>query len=489
MAKRKSDLMSQNVTNSIFNNNDTTGVQSVDQPHSIDEQATLSGILEGQYKENKSNLNKLSGARTEVTYYQQVPSGENNAMVNMSGFSTSDPNLNRFIRIEKLSVRIDGNIDVNYNETEGNGTKSLESEGKLIILPNTVLPNPNDRFSMKYLDRVRLYKITDVTPLSGNSESAYECTFICEDYEFYFETSELRKQIVSDYIFDETYLGTNMRTVFNESEYKTLTELKDLYLEIGKFYKKEFWDEHLETYMIKYEDNLDITSYMESRKFDPVLSKFEFKSIYANREMYDGQLIDFILKNRIFDGIEYFPTIPTQYSTNENTRIYNGTLFYALEKRNRKAIRNKYQLPIELNISNPDAQPILYGKLNLIHVSSISDYTVNLFPSDLCDIIGAQVSEDVPVTQFDKSNVFDVIKYIIALYINKKDKNIPGLIHAVYGMMDSIDNYYYEIPSYQVFYLIPILGYISKELANQIVSSNASDNQISDTVNTRRVQN
>lgn len=487
MAKRKSDLTSHNTANSIFNKNDTTGVQSVDQPHSIDEQATLSGILEGQYKENNSNLNKLSGARTVVTYYQQVPSGENNAMVNMSGFSTSDPNLGRFIRIEDLSVRIDNSIDVNFNETEGNGQKSLESEGKLTILPNTILPNPNDRFSMKYLERVRLYKITEVTPLSGNSESAYECTFICEDYDFYFDKSELRKQIVEDYIFDETYLGTNMRTVFSESEYDTLNILKELYLEIGKIYKKEFWDEQLETYMIKYEDNLNIEEYNKSKKYDPKLCKFEFKSMYRDRQMFDGQLIDFILTNRIFDGIEYFPTIPTQYSTNENTRIYKGTLFYALEKRNRKLIRNRYQLPIELNISNPDAQPVLYGKLNLIHVSSISDYTLNLFPKDLCDIISAQVSEDVPAGDFDKTNVFDIIIYIIALYLNKKDKNIPGLIHAVYDKIDDIDNYFYCIPSYQAFYLIPILGFISKEIANQIVAKNTSDNQISDSVNIRRV--
>ncbi len=486
MAKRKSDLVSHNV-NSIFNNNETTGVQSVDQPHSIDEQATLSGILEGQYKENTSNLNKLSGARTEVTYYQQVPSGENNAMVNMSGFSTSDPNLGRFIRIEKLTVKIDGAIDMNFNETEGNGAKSAESEGKLTILPNTILPNPNDRFSMKYLDRVRLYKITDVTPMSGNSESAYECTFMCEDNDFYFDTSELRKQIVSDYIFDETYLGTNMRTVFEKTEYNTLNELKELYLEIGQIYKKEFWDKQLETYMIHYEDNLNIEEYNASKKYDLELSKFEYKSMYKNREMFDGQLIDFILKNRIFDGIEYFPTIPTQYSTNENTRIYKGTLFYALEKRNRKLIRNKYQLPIELNISNPDAQPILYGKLNLIHVSSPSDYTVNLFPKDLCDIIAAQVSEDVPVTNYDKDNVFDLITYIIALYLNNKDKNIPGLIHAVYDKLDDMDNFHLYIPTYQAFYLIPVLGYIAKDMANQIVSTNASDNKISDLVNTRRV--
>ena len=485
MAKRKSDLTTRNMSNDIFINKEVTGVQSVDQPHSIDEQATLSGILNTQYKEKDSNLNKLSGARTVVTYYQQVPSGENNALVNMAGFSTSDPNLGRFIRIEDLSVRMDA-IDMNYNETEGNGAKSVESEGKLIILPNTIKPNPNDRFSMKYLDRVRLYKITDVTPMSGHSESAYECTFMCEDYDFYFETSELRKQIMSDYIFDETYLGTNMRTVFEKSEYNTLLELKDIYLEIGKIYKREFWDEHLETFIVKYEDNLNIEGYKASNTYDAKLSKFEFKPIYGERDMYDGQLIDFMLKNRIFDSIEYFPTIPTQYSLNENTRIYKGTLFYALERRNRKMIRNRYQLPVELNIASPDSPPILYGKLNLIHVSSLSDYTVNLFPKDMCDIIMTQASEDVPVTQFDKDSFSDIIIYITALFINNKTKNIPGLIHAIYDKIYDLENFSEFIPTYQAFYLIPILGYITKEMANQIVSQNASDNEISDPVNTRR---
>ena len=485
MAKRKSDLTTQYTSNKIMSYETNTGVQSVDRPHSIDEQTTLSGILDTQYKEKDSNLNKLSGARTVVTYYQQVPSGENNALVNMAGFSTSDPNLGRFIRIEDLSVRMDA-VDMNYNETEGNGVKSVESEGKLIILPNTIKPNPNDRFSMKYLDRVRLYKVTDVTPMSGHSESAYECTFICEDYDFYFDTSELRKQIVSDYIFDETYLGTSMRTVFEKSEYNTLLELKDIYLEIGKIYKREFWDNQLETFMLKYEDNLNIEAYKASKTYDAKLSKFEFKPIYSNRAMYDGQLIDFILKNRIFDSIEYFPTIPTQYSVNENTRVYRGTLFYALERKNRKMIRNRYQLPVELNIASPDSPPVLYGKMNLIHVSSISDYTVNLFPKDLCDIIMTQASEDVPVTQIDKDSIYDMIIYIIALFINNKPKNIPELIHVVFDKIFDLENFYEFIPSYQAFYLIPILGFITKEMANQIVSSNASDNTISDPVNTRR---
>lgn len=490
MAKRKSDLTSFYSSNAILENNDKqekSGVQSVDQSaQNVDEQTTLTGLLEGQYKEKSSNLNKLSGARTEVTYYQQVPAGENNALVNMSGFNTSDPNLGKYIRITKLSVKMD-NVDMNYNDTEGNGPKSVESEGKLIILPNTITPKPNDRFTMKYLDRVRLYKITDVTPLSGDSESAYECPFMCENYDFNFESSELRKQIVEDFIFDVTFLGTNMRTMFREEEYDTLQELKEIYAELGKIYKREFWDKQLETYMLTYEDTFGIQAYQDSDEFDERMSKFEFKRVYNKREMFDGQLIDFILANRIFDSVDYFPTIPTQYSTNTNTRIYRGTLFYALERKNRRLLRNRYQLPIELNISSPDAQPVLYGKLNLIHVSSQSDYTLRLFPKDLCDIIMAQVSEDVPVTNIRKDDVYDMIIYIIALYINGKTKNLPKLIDVVHGSLDELDNFYEVMPSYQAFYLFPIIGYISKELANDIVMNKPNDNLYSDPVSMRRV--
>lgn len=490
MAKRKTDLTSIYSTNAIIENNDKkekTGVQSIDQPvQNVEEQTTLTGLLEGQYKEKSSNLNKLSGARTEVTYYQQVPAGENNALVNMSGFNTSDPNLGKYIKIERLSVKMD-NLDMNYNDTEGNGPKSVESEGKLVILPNTITPNPNDRFTMKYLDRVRLYKITDVTPLSGDSESAYECPFICENYDFNFESSELRKQVVEDFIFDVTFLGTSMRTVYREEEYNTLQELKDIYAELGKIYKRDFWDKSLETYLLSYEDNIGIQKYQSSEEFDQRMSKFEFKRGYEGKQMFDGQLIDFILTNRIFDSIEYFPTIPTQYSTNSNTRIYKGTLFYALEKRNRKLIRNRYQLPVELNISSPDAQPVLYGKMNIIHVSSPSDYTLTLFPKDLCDIIAAQVSEDVPVTNIKKDDVYDMMIYIIALYINGKTKNLPRLIDVVYNKMDELDNFYEIMPSYQAFYLFPLIGYISKELANDIVSNKPNDNLYSDPVSMRRV--
>lgn len=487
MAKRKSDLTSSYTSSTNNTNTETTGVQSIDKSHITDESSTLSGIIDGRYQEKTSNLNKLSGARTEITYYQQVPCGENNALVNMAGFNTSDPNLGRFLRIEDLAVKMD-NIEMNFDSTEGNGPKSAESESKLVILPNTVLPNPNDRFTMKYLDRVRLYKITDVTPLSGDSESAYECTFICEDNDFNYDSSELRKQVVEDYIFDETYLGTSMRTVFREEEYDTLTELKELYSCIGKIYKRDFWDKQLETYIFTYEDNMGVEEYRSKGVYNLEMSKIEYKRAYRLKQMYDGQLIDFILKNRIFYSIEYFPTVPTQYTTQENARIYNGTIFSALERKNRKSLRNKFQMPMELNISNPDAQPVLYGKMNLIHVSTQNDSILNLYPSGMCDIIAEQVSEDMPVTQIDTSSTKDLIVYTIALFINNKTKNLSKLINAIYDKMDDLNCHYDILPTYQTFYLLPILGFIAKSLADDIVSNKTGDNILSDPISARRVE-
>lgn len=503
MAKRKGDLSGSYVSEAIRKElNTSSGVQSTDRSLANDEKNTLTGLLNGKYEEVYQNLNKLSGARTEITYFKQVPIDEDNGLVNLSGFNTADPNLGRFVCIKNLSVKMD-NIDSNFDDTENNGPKSVDAESKFVILPNTILPLPNDRFLMKFLDRTRLYKVTSVNPLSGDSASAYECSFILEDNDFNFDGSELKRQIVENYVFDETYIGTDLRSVFRVSEYETLNNLKDLYLQIGKIYKRDFWDDKLETFMLKYENNVgssntydgsgpkyivvgDSSNTNNSANSKP---KFEFKNAYKGKELFDGALVDFILKNRIFDSIEYFPVVPTQYATNVDTsRIYRNTIFYSIEKRNRHFLKNIYQMPIELNISNPDSQPVLYGKISLIHVGSSSDSTLSLFPKDMYDIIQNQVTEDIPVTEIDRDSVYDMIVYSIALYINNRTKYLSQILNVIDSKIDDVDSYIDSIPSYQMFYLLPILGYVIKEVADTIVSATAKDDILmSDPISTRRV--
>ena len=518
MAKRRSDVA---LDTGFYN----PGVQSTDQNTVVQhEKNVLTGILDGQYSEKYTNLNKASGARTEIVYFMQLPNNEDNSIVNLSGFNQTDPNLSRYAMVKGFPVVMDP-LNTSFDESEGNGPKNVGYDGKMIILPNTLLPSANDYFTMKYLDRTRLFQVTEVTPLSGDNETAYEVTFRSKDIEFTYEGSKLSKMVVDEYVFDETYLGTTLRTVFRKSEFDTLTKLKDLYHTLGELFKEYFWDDELETFNFTYENNLTTNSgldensgecgccYGSSKKKCIVLDEnyeddtvpfssmsedtdgvsamlgFSFDSSYKGREMYDSYLVEFIIRNRIFENLrnEHFALIPTQYGTNVSGVAYKNTLFYSLEKKNRRRFVSRYLLPMELNLSVPGSQPVLYGKLSLVHVSAPSSQTLKLFPEELYDLVQNQTSEIIPTTDVSKENVFHLMEYIISLYINGMTKNIPLLIEELLKKKDEIEDFDIEIIQFQAFYLFPILGFIAKALCDDIVNAEPPYNVVTDPVDKQRI--
>ncbi len=506
MAKRKQDIA---MNSSLYN----PGVQSTDQYTVVQqEKNVLTGILEGQYQEKNSNLNKFSGARTEIVYFHQKVNNEDNGALNTSGFNATDPNLSSFIKIEKF-VAVVGDISNSFDESEGNGPKSVLFEGKMVVLPNTIQPSPRDYFTMKYLDRTVLFQVYEVNPLSADDDSAYDVSFQSKEPDFTYEGSELSKQVTDEYVMDETYIGLNVRTVFRKTEYETLQNLKSFYSHLGEIYKDHFWNKELETFEFTYENNLDQNSLgdgsmmsgnsfcckkcivlgkdfevdgkLSAEKFssdDENAYDFEFNENYKGRVMYDSALIEFIIRNRIFENIENFPLIPTQYGTNVSPLAYKNSIFYSLEERKRKRFVNRYILPIELNIATPGSQPVLYGTLSLMHVSAPSELTLTLLPEDLYDLVHHQSSEVLPCSEFSKENVFVLMEYIISLYINKLDKNILELFSEILKRLNEVDDFDIELIQYQAFYILPIIGFIAKELANRIVDRVPDYEFISDPV-------
>ena len=508
MAKRKQDIA---MNKELYK----PGVQSTDQYTTVQqEKNVLTGILEGQYSEKFSNLNKLSGARTEIVYFQQKANSEDNGAINTSGFNASDPNLSRYVKIENLTVVMDG-ISPNFDETEGGGPKSVIYEGKMVVLPNTILPNPRDYFSMMHLDRTVLFQVTEVTPTSADIDSAYEVSFQSKEPDWTYEGSELSKQVVEDYVMDETYIGIQTRSVFRKSEYQTLQKLKEFYADLGDLFKEHFWNEELGTFNFVYENNLDPNSLGDGSLESSMSSSssccrkcivlgedldtdslslanlksnisdtpgFEFKEEYKGRSMYDSALVEFVIRNRIFENIEDYPLIPTQYGSNISPLAYKNSIFYSLERRSRKRFLNRYVLPVELNLALPGSQPILYGMLNLMHVSAPSELTLTLLPDDLYDLVHNQTSEVLPTAEISKENVFILMEYIISLYINKLDKNITDLVCGLLDRIDEVNDFDVDLIQYQAFYLLPVMGFITKELANDIVSLTPKVNVVSDPI-------
>jgi hypothetical protein len=480
MAKRKSDLVMGN-----FSGVQITDLQSV----MSQEKNILSGTLDKIVDIKNKSISRLSGAKTEVVYFHQVPSDKNNYLVNQSGFNSSDPNLVNYVCIEHFVVKMTDATSLDWSEQEGGGPKSGMFEGKFQILPNTILPLANDRFLMEYMERLCLFKVNDCTPLTADPETAYEISYNLEEDEFTYEGSELSTSVVDEYIFEQAHIGSEYRTIFRKNEYKHLLQLKILYNSIGSLYIETFYDKILNTFLLRYENNLVDDTVVDNENYimitssgsvsvplHPAKDNPEFKNSFSGRSMYDSELIEFIKKNRIFDDIGNKTLYPTQYATNKSLSVYNKTLFYALETQDRHKFKNRYFLPIELNIATPAAQPILFSKINLLHVPVQNDSTLSLYPITLYDRVMNTLSDNINVFDFKENNVFDRFSYIIALYLNRYNTSLLNYLLYLYSKLDIINDFESIILKNEAFYLFPIIGYIVKEVASNLSKVEVSKN-------------
>lgn len=468
MATRKSELIS-------------SGVQPTDVYRTSDlEKRILTATLKKNENVKNSPLTRLSGAKTQITYFHQVPTDSNDFLVNTSGFNSGDPNNVNYIMIKNFYVKMDV-IDSSWDETEANGPKTTTFEGKIVLLPNTILPLANDYFTMEYRERTCLFRITEAKPVTVDQDTAYELQFTLQFDYYTYENSELAKSVVGDYVFETSRIGTKDRTIFRSSEYEYINNLRDLYYNMRDIYIRDFWDEHLSTYRLIYKEKLSsddddiVYKYLvateKGLKQVPNNTSNSSSIIkkYLNKEMYDSELIDFLKNNRIFDSMDEKYYIPEQYTAHNRINLYTDTVFYAVEKRDRKLFRRKAFMPIEFNIATTTSQPLMFGKINLVHTSAINETSLDLYPNNLFEMIHNTLNDNVSPMDIT-GNIYDKMSYIVALYINKFDKNILTSLLDIAKKSDELRLYENTIPRHECFYLFPLLGYVIKETINILYS-------------------
>jgi hypothetical protein len=468
MAKRKTDLAKGNIG----------GFLSTDFQKTLEqEQNILTNTLNNVASVKNTKLTILSGAKTEIVYFHQITSDKNNHLVNLSGMNFSDPNLSKYAKIDRFIVKMMDAIDVG-TDTVGEGQKSLTLEGKLQILPNTILPLANDYFLMLYRERICLFRVNEVTPLTADKETVYELSYHLEFDNFVYENSELKGMVSEEYVFEQAYIGTDFRTVFKSDEYSVLNNLRDLYNDISIIYYDNFYDKTLNTYFLRYENNLEskdesnfitITEDGSKEVVKQPTDSSIFVKMLLGRQLYDAELIDFMRNNRIFDEINGNSIYPAQYATNRKISVYNSTLFSAIESRDRFRFRNKYFLPLELNIATPASQPVMFGKINLIHVSALNDTTISLYPPSLYDSIIETTTDVVVPLNYSGNTVFDKIIRVISLYLNKFDRNLISYLLNIQKNIDDLQNFESFIYKNEAFYIFPILGYIIRYCTDKLV--------------------
>lgn len=448
----------------------------VDKPKTpIDEQKRLSDNALNSKKEIKSiPLSRLHGLSTTVRYYKQKVSNRLNNLSNVSSLNKFDPNTVEYERIEDFILLTTEEISAEYS---GDIAKSLSEKGSGVVLPNTIVPTPNDYFVMEVMGSYNLYVISDVNPTLVEKDSGYSI-------EFSFKTSasdiNVASKIIEDltvdsYNFDYNHVGTRYRTVFKTEVYEFLDNSRNLMYDLMKIYNDSFYNKTLNTYFLNLSD-------LNTLSRNSITSVYGFESqglAMTKRDtsytMYDPYLVRFINNNCINSSNDDIYQL-NQYVESEIPN-YRNTIFYAIEKCMLNRVTLDIQNASRINVVQYGFSTKLYGRILVDHRSSSSanSLPLNLFPTNFLSIINNYDSTkfEAPNLEDTYNSVIEIMVDMISLYLNEENKNnrirySNLLLNILYE--HKIDGIYADEqdPISDIFYVYPLFVYVLKYLNREL---------------------
>lgn len=294
-----------------------------------------------------------------------------------------------------------------------NGEWGLESnsiEGEAIILPNTIVPIPNDYFTINCIDKKLLFKVTSVT--SDTIENG--ANFYKIDYKLDQLTDEaILKQVSTEYNMILNNVGTQYKSIIRSNDYNFIDKVGDMLDRLRVYYKDLFYSSRVQTFIL----------------------------IHNDTYFYDPYLIEFIKRNDIVNtGDEYlFVTHQTKLQ-NTFSIDYDKTFFRYTEMPDRNTApyiysQGKY---IDDAFSIFECRKELYYKIEytLEHIDN-GRYTLNNFDARLL----INIKDNIKYT-----SKHELYKNIIIKYFNSEEIDANDISSIEYMQFSADIEFFYNIP-------------------------------------------
>lgn len=305
--------------------------------------------------------------------------------------------------IEKITTEL---------ETGEFGIQSSEITGDGIILPNTIVPIPGDYFKINYLKQIYLFRVLSVT--SDTLESGANFFRITYQYDSDNDRS-LLPLIINNYETLINNIGTELKTIILKDDYNKIEQIEEITNNLKKYYKHLFYSDRVQTFICQNKSTL----------------------------IYDPYVVEFIIRNKLLDGIEEeYIYITQQMSLHKTFSIdYDQSFFRYIEKKKKL-----------------DCLKLRYGRLDIIKqplsiLSSrqedywyIYDYgsqtidSIEIFDQELYNLIDSNTLLE-----------FDIVYNIIIKYFNNTEITLVDIDQL-------LDIKYDKSP--KLFYYLPIVIYI-----------------------------
>jgi hypothetical protein len=265
--------------------------------------------IQKQLRENNPYSRFLEGIPTFVTYYaiNDIESTLD------EGFKDTEQQIGdessiRYNKIEKFPLWGIENLNLSIIDEDYGSDIELTGEG--IIIPNTIVPLPDEYFIINYLSKQYLFRVTNIESDTIKSNHYFKIQF------------EFKK--MNDGTID--------------------TQVKDIFISIfenlGTDYKVIIsLDAHEKLKVIEQQERLFREMYIDlffSRKINALI----LPNFSGNENIYDNFLTNFILESKIFQNDrDIFPYYFECYNDIDQS-IFNKTIFNSILTKNKTYLEN-----------------------------------------------------------------------------------------------------------------------------------------------------
>ncbi len=248
----------------------------------------------------------LEESPTFTTYYHinNVESITDSGLLNVEEILGARSPI-RFKKINDFPIYGISNIQLDLSDEDEGLTTSYEGEGT--ILPNTILPTPNDFFVISYLTKTYIFMITSISYDTIKSNNFYRINFMLKTMsEKDLDWLEKQSSGVYNCIFNN--IGTEDNCLIEKDTYDKVVSVKDLCYKLINRYMTLFYSE----------------------KFNSFL--FDDGGTY----IYDKYATNFINNNELFNNPDSYDTIVLS-NEDDDTRFiaeYDDCIYRYIETRN-----------------------------------------------------------------------------------------------------------------------------------------------------------
>lgn len=338
-------------------------------------------------------------------------------------------------------------VDLNLEEF---GVQSSDIGGEALILPNTIIPSVDDYFTISYISKPYLFRVTKQTIDNLENDSGvnfYKITFELDNTRQDYIDSLNSRQLVNKYKFDISRVGTNMTPIISYEEDTALSTLASLYDTMRENYINLFWRDNVQAFICGYADGM---------------------------WFYDPYLTEFIIRNELFNDEDETKFLYVDQAVHKSSTFaieYDRTLFADFENRNPKMSTNSaYAVPVH------DPNSLLVDRMEDYFELSIHKLHSTLAPINQINMnLFDHIEQNTPFNEEDTSN--KVLYWnILVNWMNNENYSMTA------PQLQSLDKLRYRYTK-DLFYEIPLLMFVLKSYMASLTGDNGGDDN-NDTLST-----